>query len=59
MNIKQSVLKNLYYQGYPHLEEAYQFAELVFPLLDYKQDKQASGAPKGEVVGYQYTTDRN
>lgn len=44
--------------GYPHLEEAYQFAELVFPLLDYKQDKQASGAPKGEVVGYQYTTDR-
>lgn len=44
--------------GYPHLEEAYQFAELVFPLLDYKQDKQASGAPKGEVVGYQYTTDK-
>lgn len=44
--------------GYPHLEEAYQFAELVFPLLDYKQDKQASGAPKGEVVGYQYTADK-
>lgn len=44
--------------GYPHLEEAYQFAELVFPLLDYKQDKQVSGAPKGEVVGYQYTTDK-
>ncbi len=44
--------------GYPHLEEAYQFAELVFPLLGYKQDRQASGAPKGEVVGYQYTPEQ-
>ena len=41
--------------GYPHLEEAYQFAELVFPLLNYKQDRKASGAPKGEIVGYQFT----
>lgn len=40
--------------GYPHLEEAYQFAELVFPLLDYKQDREESGAPKGELVGYNY-----
>lgn len=43
--------------GYPHLEEAYQFAELVFPLLNYKQNRKASGAPKGEIVGYQYTPD--
>jgi alkanesulfonate monooxygenase len=44
--------------GYPHLEEAYQFAELVFPLLDYKQDKQASGAPIGEIVGYNYKAEK-
>ena len=44
--------------GYPHLEEAYQFAELVFPLLDYKQDKQASGAPKGELIGYNYAPNK-
>lgn len=44
--------------GYPHLEEAYQFAELVFPLLGYKQDKQSTGAPKGEVVGYDYTAEK-
>lgn len=44
--------------GYPHLEEAYQFAELVFPLLGYKQDKKSTGAPKGEVVGYDYTAEK-
>lgn len=40
--------------GYPHLEEAYRFAELVFPLLPRKlQDKlpgHALNGPFGEVV---------
>jgi alkanesulfonate monooxygenase len=40
--------------GYPHLEEAYRFAELVFPLLSRKaQTRLAGGAlsgPFGEVV---------
>ncbi len=40
--------------GYPHLEEAYRFAELVFPLLSRKAKAQlASGSlsgPFGEVV---------
>lgn len=40
--------------GYPHLEEAYRFAELVFPLLPVEvQDKLAGGTPFGpfgEVV---------
>ena len=32
--------------GYPHLEEAYRFAELVFPLLPLAtQDKLAGGSP--------------
>lgn len=44
--------------GYPHLEEAYQFAELVFPLFNYKQDKLSTGAPKGEVVGFEYTAEK-
>ncbi|EJN08179.1 FMNH2-dependent alkanesulfonate monooxygenase [Herbaspirillum sp. YR522] len=41
--------------GYPHLEEAYRFAELVFPLLPRAlQDKVAGTAlagPLGEIIG--------
>lgn len=40
--------------GYPHLEESYRFAELVFPLLPRKQRPGLSGetltGPFGEVV---------
>ncbi len=40
--------------GYPHLEEAYRFAELVFPLLSRKAKQQLAGrslsGPFGEVV---------
>jgi len=42
--------------GYPHLEEAYRFAELVFPLLELDHDfssnqpgRKLSG-PFGEIV---------
>jgi alkanesulfonate monooxygenase len=41
--------------GYPHLEEAYRFAELVFPLLDLEQHGGASRefntGPFGETIG--------
>jgi alkanesulfonate monooxygenase len=44
--------------GYPHLEEAYRFAELVFPLLPVKlRDKLAQRAltgPFGEIVANHY-----
>jgi alkanesulfonate monooxygenase len=44
--------------GYPHLEEAYRFAELVFPLLPLKLREKLSGqaltGPFGEVVGNNY-----
>jgi alkanesulfonate monooxygenase len=44
--------------GYPHLEEAYRFAESVFPLLPvHVQEKlggQALTGPFGEVVGNNY-----
>jgi alkanesulfonate monooxygenase len=43
--------------GYPHLEESYQFAELVFPLLPREQKERVSGplsGPFGEVVGNSY-----
>lgn len=44
--------------GYPHLEEAYRFAELVFPLLPLAvREKLAGGAPGGpfgEVVAHQF-----
>lgn len=44
--------------GYPHLEEAYRFAELVFPLLPLGLREKLSGSPLtgpfGEVVGNNY-----
>jgi alkanesulfonate monooxygenase len=39
--------------GYPHLEEAYRFAELVFPLLGKSRtgaDEQSLSGPFGEVM---------
>ncbi|HTI19007.1 MAG TPA: FMNH2-dependent alkanesulfonate monooxygenase [Trinickia sp.] len=41
--------------GYPHLEEAYRFAELVFPLLPAGVRKRLDSSlpgPFGEIVGY-------
>ena len=43
--------------GYPHLEESYRFAELVFPLLPRRQREQIGGplsGPFGEIVGNNY-----
>jgi alkanesulfonate monooxygenase len=45
--------------GYPHLEEAYRFAELVFPLLPLRHDVAKFGTvknagPFGETVGNLY-----
>jgi alkanesulfonate monooxygenase len=44
--------------GYPHLEEAYRFAELVFPLLPLAHDQAAEGVavntgPFGESIANQ------
>ena len=51
-------LENFIFSGYPHLEEAYRFAELVFPLLPRKlRDKlpgRAGTGPFGEVVANGY-----
>jgi alkanesulfonate monooxygenase len=47
-------LDKFIFSGYPHLEEAYRFAELVFPLLPRKQRPGLPGealtGPFGEVV---------
>lgn len=45
--------------GYPHLEEAYRFAELVFPLLPLAQDRNRSAIPVntgpfGEAIANDY-----
>ncbi|HZS81148.1 MAG TPA: FMNH2-dependent alkanesulfonate monooxygenase [Herbaspirillum sp.] len=44
--------------GYPHLEESYRFAELVFPLLPRKQKETLPGlnlaGPFGEIVSNSY-----
>lgn len=39
------------FSGYPHLEEAYKFAELVFPLLPDKIKNGLSQLPKAETFG--------
>ncbi|SEA00880.1 FMNH2-dependent alkanesulfonate monooxygenase [Variovorax sp. YR216] len=47
-------IESFIFSGYPHLEESYRFAELVFPLLPRKQrtsvPSQALTGPFGEVV---------
>ncbi|WP_431276626.1 FMNH2-dependent alkanesulfonate monooxygenase [Variovorax ureilyticus] len=48
-------IESFIFSGYPHLEESYRFAELVFPLLPRKQRpgvplQQALTGPFGEVV---------
>jgi alkanesulfonate monooxygenase len=47
-------LENFIFSGYPHLEEAYCFAELVFPLLPRKLREKLAGpalaGPFGETV---------
>jgi alkanesulfonate monooxygenase len=45
--------------GYPHLEEAYRFAELVFPLLPLAQPREVAPAPVntgpfGEIIANEY-----
>jgi len=44
--------------GYPHLEESYRFAELVFPLIGAGRNAGASAGPLsgpfGEIVGNRY-----
>ncbi|MHA7600891.1 FMNH2-dependent alkanesulfonate monooxygenase [Alicycliphilus sp. T452] len=40
--------------GYPHLEEAYRFAELVFPLLPLDVRRRLGPQPAGEAVANLY-----
>lgn len=50
-------IEEFIFSGYPHLEEAYRFAELVFPLLDIGQPDTAERpqylSPFGEIVANQ------
>lgn len=40
--------------GYPHLEEAYRVAELLFPLLPLNHQKQTKPFIQGEVIGNEF-----
>ena len=49
--------------GYPHLEEAYRFAELVFPLLSLERSDnvtpiRVNTGPFGETIGNEYRPQR-
>lgn len=48
-------IESFIFSGYPHLEEAYYFAELVFPLLPFENDRTRKLQNKrGEAVGNTY-----
>lgn len=51
-------IENFVLSGYPHLEEAHRFAELVFPLLPVATQQKLQGmavnGPFGEVVANHY-----
>ncbi|RXZ82565.1 alkanesulfonate monooxygenase, FMNH(2)-dependent [Paenibacillaceae bacterium] len=44
--------------GYPHLEEAYRVAELLFPLLPHAGERR-NGASQGEIIAYHYKPNEN
>jgi alkanesulfonate monooxygenase len=47
-------IESFIFSGYPHLEESYRFAELVFPLLEFGKSAHKSGisltGPFGETM---------
>jgi alkanesulfonate monooxygenase len=51
-------LEHFIFSGYPHLDEAYRFAELVFPLLPLQLREKLAGqtltGPFGEIVANSY-----
>ncbi len=50
-------IESFIFSGYPHLEEAYHFAELVFPLLNFKGNRENNDSLaflQGETVGNDY-----
>jgi alkanesulfonate monooxygenase len=40
--------------GYPHLEEAYRVAELLFPLLPLNHKKRTKQSIQGEIIGHEF-----
>ena len=54
---QQLGIEEFIFSGYPHLEEAYRFAELVFPLLDIEQPASTHRpqyvSPFGEIMANQ------
>jgi alkanesulfonate monooxygenase len=56
-------IETFIFSGYPHLEEAYQFAELIFPRLSVQPVPENaksvhSGPMTGEVVANQFAPDK-
>jgi alkanesulfonate monooxygenase len=56
-------IETFIFSGYPHLEEAYQFAELLFPRLSAERVPEnaksvAAGPMTGEVVANQFAPDK-
>ncbi|PRP49562.1 alkanesulfonate monooxygenase, FMNH(2)-dependent [Bacillus halotolerans] len=53
-------IETFIFSGYPHLEEAYYFAELVFPLLPFENERTRKLQKKrGEAVGNTYFVKEN
>ncbi|UQZ45315.1 FMNH2-dependent alkanesulfonate monooxygenase [Bacillus sp. PK3-037] len=53
-------IESFIFSGYPHLEEAYYFAELVFPLLPFENERiRKLQKKRGEAVGNTYFVKEN
>ncbi|ALC80496.1 MULTISPECIES: FMNH2-dependent alkanesulfonate monooxygenase [Bacillus] len=62
LEYKDLGIESFILSGYPHLEEAYQFAELVFPLLPFKKGEAFAAQIRhkltGEVIAEQKFPDK-
>ncbi|RAK21321.1 alkanesulfonate monooxygenase [Anoxybacillus vitaminiphilus] len=54
LEYQQLGIEHFILSGYPHLEEAYRVAELLFPLLPLDHGKKKEGFVQGEIIGNEF-----
>ncbi|MBA2873727.1 FMNH2-dependent alkanesulfonate monooxygenase [Thermaerobacillus caldiproteolyticus] len=54
LEYRQLGIHHFILSGYPHLEEAYRVAELLFPLLPLSHSKSKESSVQGEIIGNEF-----
>ncbi|QPA30292.1 FMNH2-dependent alkanesulfonate monooxygenase [Thermaerobacillus caldiproteolyticus] len=54
LEYRQLGIHHFILSGYPHLEEAYRVAELLFPLLPLSNSKSKESSVQGEIIGNEF-----